>query len=119
MKVTSEKLQEFCSLREMQHLSSSQTTDAPLDLDMHEEKMVWRIGVCYGNTVDPESVLYWDTREAAEAVRKEALVSGGTELTPTVSQITVEQATDLARSIGAVKVEIANKDFTIVEWWHV
>jgi hypothetical protein len=63
--------------------------------------------------------MYWDTREAAEAVRKEALVSGGTELTPNVLQITVAQATDLARSIGAVKVEIADKYFDVVEWWLV
>ncbi len=117
--MTPDKLQEFCILREMQHSSGSQTTDAPLDLEMHEEKMVWRIGVRYGDTVDPESVKYWDTREAAEAVRKEALLSGGTELNPNVSQITVEQATDLARSVGAVRVEIADKDFEVVEWWLV
>ena len=96
-----------------------QTTDVPLNLEKHEEKMVWRIGVRYGDTVDPESVKYWDTREAAEAVRKEALLSGGTELTPNVLQITVEQATDLARSVGAVRVEIADKDFEVVEWWLV
>lgn len=119
MKVTPEKLQEFCSPREMQHSSSSQTTDVPLDLKMHEEKMVWRIGVNYGNTVDPEGVWYWDTREAAEAVRKEALRRGGTELTPTVLQITVEQASEFARSIGAIKVEIMNIGYDVVEWWLV
>jgi hypothetical protein len=119
MKLTPDKFQEYCGLREMQHLSSSQTTDVPLDLEMHEEKMVWRIGVSYGNTVDPEGVWYWDTREAAEGVRKEALLRGGTELTPTVLQITVEQASEFARLIGATKVEIMNIDYDVVEWWLV
>jgi hypothetical protein len=119
MKLTPEKLQEFCSLQEMQHSSSSQTTDVPLDLEVHEEKKFWKIGVQYGCLEKAECVMYWDTTEAAEEVRQKALLSGGIEMEPSVSQITVEYASMYARSIGATKVEIADKDFTIIEWWLV
>ena len=80
MKSTPEKLQEFCSLREMQHSLSSQITEVPLNLEMHEEKKFWRIDVQYGCLEKAECVMYWDTREAAEAVRQKALLSGGIEL---------------------------------------
>jgi hypothetical protein len=86
---------------------------------MHEEKIVWRIGVQLGCLEKAKCVVYWDTRAAAEAVREEALIRGGIELEPTVSHISVEHGSMYARSIGASKAEIADKDFNVIEWWLV
>lgn len=101
------------------HHSLNSAMEVPTDLEQYEEKKFWRVGVTYGNSINPEGVWYWDTREAAVDARTQALLHGGKMLTPNVSEITVKEASDYARSVGAFRVEIRNSDYDIVEWWLV
>jgi hypothetical protein len=103
----------------MQDSSNRKTTIAPLGLDQYEEQKFWRIGVTFGDTENPEGVWYWDSAEAAQIARREALLNGGREELPSITTITAEQASEYARSVGAKRVEVVNMDCEVVEWWLV
>ncbi len=100
--------------------SSSQVIDVPLELEQHREKPVWRPGVrSLIPCVDPEAIVYFDTRDAAKAWRADGLLRGDVEVLPDVAEISVNEASDYARSLGVPRVRVLDSELDVVEWWWV
>lgn len=100
----------------MAHVSSN---SIPLGLDRLDPDPVWKIGVDYRMKPDVEAVAFFDTKEAAQIFRVAAISLGGKILEPGVAPITTNEASDLARELGASEVQVIDMNLRLIERWLV